>query len=65
MKSVHFGHNYECFDPLSVTEVIDYIPAHIGRVQKKSKEGVVVPHGHCPLDIKCMADGKIGFLFWS
>src|ERR1700735_2667285 len=30
--SVRFGHDDERLDPLSVTEVIDDIPAHIGRV---------------------------------
>jgi len=29
---VCFGHDNERLDPLSVTEVIDNIPAHIGRV---------------------------------
>jgi hypothetical protein len=64
-ESVRFSHDHECLDSLSVTKVIDYIPAHIGRVQKKSKEGMIVPHRHCPLDIECMPDGRIGFLFWS
>jgi hypothetical protein len=44
MESVRFGHDHECLDSLSVTKVIDYIPAHIGRVQKKSKEGMIIPH---------------------
>jgi hypothetical protein len=61
--NLRFAHDHQCLDPLSVTEMVDNIPAHIGSVQEKTEECMIISHGHCPLDIECMPDIWIRFLF--
>lgn len=54
--------NTERLDALSIEKVVHQVAAHVGRLEKEYKEGVVIARRHRPVDFKSVLDARWGTL---